>query len=88
MDKAQLIEDLKHLIITECDKEVTPGEIDANAPLIGGEMDLDSLDALQISLAIKERYGVRIEGGPDARKAFASVSELADFVIAARNAEK
>lgn len=85
-DRAALIEELKALIIAECDKEMATDEIDSEAQLIGGEMDLDSLDALQVSLAVKERYGVRIEGGPDARKAFASVSTLADFIIAAQAA--
>lgn len=84
LERAALIEELKKLIIIECDKEMEPSEIDPEAQLIGGEMDLDSLDALQVSLAVKERYAVRIEGGPDARKAFASVSALADFIIAAQ----
>ena len=52
----------------------------------GGPLDLDSLDGLQIALAVKERYGVRIEGGPDGRKAFASISALADFITASRAA--
>jgi acyl carrier protein len=86
MDRAALIEDLKRLIIAECDIEMSPDEIDADARLIGGDLDLDSLDALQIALAVTERHGVRIEGGPDERKAFASVSSLADFVIARKAA--
>lgn len=85
MDKAKLIEELKQLIIVECDKDLEPGEIDAEALLMTGPLELDSLDALQISLAVKERYGVRIEGGPDGRKAFATLSALADFVIEARS---
>jgi acyl carrier protein len=87
MDRAALIEDLKRLIVAECDIEISPEEIDADARLIGGDIDLDSLDALQIALAVQERHGVRIEGGPDARKSFASVSSLADFIIAAKAAE-
>ena len=64
MDNAALIEELKQLIITECDKETDPAEVDPEAQLIGGgALDLDSLDGLQIALAVKERYGVRIEGG-------------------------
>ncbi len=86
LDRGPLIEELKALIIAECDKDMAPDEIDSEAQLIGGEMDLDSLDALQVSLAVKERYGVRIEGGPDARKAFVSVATLADFIIAAQAA--
>jgi acyl carrier protein len=86
MDKAALVEELKQLVITECDKEFEPSEMDADAALMNGPFDLDSLDALQIALAIKERYKVRIEGGPDGRKAFASLSALADFIIEARSA--
>ena len=86
MDRATLIEELKELIIAECDKDMTPEEIDSEARLIGGEMDLDSLDALQVSLAVKGKYGVRIEEGPAVRKAFASVSALADFILEAQSA--
>ncbi len=87
MEKAALIEELKQLIVTECDKEMDLAEIDPEAQLIGGgPLDLDSLDGLQIALAVKERYGVRIEGGPDGRKAFASISALADFVTVSRTA--
>lgn len=85
-DRTALMADLKAMIVSECDKDIAPEEIDSDARLIGGEHDLDSLDALQISMAVKQRYGVRIEGGPDARKALASVASLADFIIAGQNA--
>ena len=55
---------------------------DPDLALIAEGLELDSLDALQLSLAVKERYGVRIEGGPDARRAFASTAALADFILA------
>ncbi len=79
-DTATLIAELKQVIITECDKDVTPDEIDQTDRLIGGALELDSLDALQLSLAVKERYGVRIEGGPDARAAFETLETLAAFI--------
>jgi acyl carrier protein len=85
-DRTALMADLKAMIVAECDKDIAPEEIDDEARLIGGEHDLDSLDALQISMAVKQHYGVRIEGGPDARKALASVASLADFIIAGQNA--
>ena len=85
MDKSAIIDELKQIVIVECDKEIEPGEIDAEGPLMTGPLELDSLDALQISLAIKERYGVRIEGGPDGRKAFQTLSSLADFIIESRS---
>jgi acyl carrier protein len=83
-DRAAMLADLKAMIVRECDKDNDPSEIGDDDRLIGGEMELDSLDALQISMAVKETYGVRIEGGPDARKALASVNALADFIEAGR----
>jgi acyl carrier protein len=77
---------LKALIVKECDKDVAPEYIDDDEQLIGGPLELDSLDALQISLAVKDRWGVRIEGGPDARKALASISALAQTILDARAA--
>jgi acyl carrier protein len=80
--KSALKSELKALIVTECDKDVPPDSIEDDERLIGGRLELDSLDALQISLAVKDRYGVRIEGGPDSRKALASVNALAEFIVA------
>jgi acyl carrier protein len=77
---------LKALIVTECDKDIAPDSIDDNERLIGGRLELDSLDALQISMAVKDRYGVRIEGGPDSRRALATVSALAEFIVTQRSA--
>lgn len=81
IDPATLKNDLKKLIVLECDKDIEPDSIDDDAILIGGNLDLDSLDALQISMAIKQRYGVSIEGGPEARRALQSVNSLADTII-------
>ena len=83
-DRTALIAELKSLIVRECDKDVAPQDIADDLPLIGAGLELDSLDALQISLAVKERYAVRIEGGPDGRRALASTGALADFILAAR----
>lgn len=77
---------LKVMIVAECDKEIAPEEIGDDEQLIGGPLELDSLDALQICMAVKNRYGVRIESGPSARRALASVSALADTIIAERSA--
>lgn len=78
--------ELKALIVKECDKDVDPASIGDDVQLIGGALELDSLDALQISLAVKDRYNVRIEGGNEGRSALATVNSLAQFIIDARNA--
>jgi acyl carrier protein len=81
-DREQLKRELKEMIIYECQKEITPDDIADNAPLFGeGGPDLDSLDALQIAMAVQRRYGKRIEGNTETRSALASIHALADFIL-------
>ncbi|MGI1677138.1 MAG: acyl carrier protein [Cellvibrionaceae bacterium] len=83
MNKNQLIAELKKMIIEECDKDIEPEEIKDDEQLIGGgDLDLDSLDALQISMSVQKKYGVRIENGPDAKKALRTVDSLAEKILA------
>ena len=86
MELEELKLSLKKMIVTECDKSVDPMSIQDDEQLIGGPLQLDSLDALQISLAVKDRYDVRIENGPEARRTLASVAALAKAIMAARAA--
>lgn len=82
-NREQLKLELKEMIIHECQKELTPGEIADDAPLFGDSsaVDLDSLDALQIAMAVQRSYGKRIEGNTDTRSALASINALADFIL-------
>ena len=82
MDREQLKLELKQLIISECQKDLTPEQIPDDAILIGSAsgLDFDSLDALQISLAIQQKFGKRIDGNSDTKWALKSVNTLADFV--------
>ena len=48
-----LLPALKALIVKECDKDFAPESIDDNERLIGGRLELDSLDALQISMGLE-----------------------------------
>ena len=83
MDKDALKLELKKMIIFECQKELTPAQIPDDAILIGsaGDLDFDSLDALQISLAVQQRYGKRIEGNNETRNALSSINTLADYIL-------
>ena len=77
--------ELKAMIVKECDKDVDPATITNEEQLIGGgPLNLDSLDALQISMAVQERYGVRIEDGPKARRALRNIDALAETIVAER----
>lgn len=83
MELSELIVELKQLIITECDKTELNVDAITDVELLFGEstqLNLDSLDALQIAVAIKKRYGVRIEGGVETREAFMNVRSLAQYI--------
>jgi acyl carrier protein len=59
-------------------QDVSPPEIDDEAPLFGGGLGLDSVDALELAIEIEQRHGIRL--GQSERAAFASVSTLAHFI--------
>ncbi len=81
-----LCSQLRELIVSELQLPgKTADDLADEQPLFGeGGLGLDSLDALQIAMAIEERHGVRVPEGAEARPVFASVSSLAAFVLRAR----
>ncbi|HEY4011750.1 MAG TPA: phosphopantetheine-binding protein [Polyangiaceae bacterium] len=85
MDHAQLRAEVKRLIVTELNLQGrSPEAIEDDAPLFGGGLGLDSLDALQLAMVIEEKLGVRIPEGDEARGIFASVRAIADHVARVR----
>ena len=80
----QLENDIKELIISSLALEdVTPADIDAAAPLFVDGLGLDSIDALELGLALQKRYGVTLSAeSEEVRAHFASVRALAQFVTA------
>ena len=83
MDKTTLEQELKELIISSLELEdITAGDIDSNEALFVEGLGLDSIDALELGLAIKKKYGITKEN----KKHFASVSALADFILASKAA--
>lgn len=80
----ELIEQLKRELIAELNlEEITPEEIDAEAPLFGDEgLGLDSIDALEIILILERSYGIKIENPAEGKQIFYSVRTLADFITA------
>lgn len=66
-------------------EDVTPDDIDPEAPLFGDGLGLDSIDALELGVALQKRYGITLP--PDAqepRSYFASVRALAAFIASER----
>lgn len=74
--------ELKQLIIEVLALEdVAPENIESNAALFVEGLGLDSIDALELAMALEERYGVRIGDDPELnRQIFASVQNLAAYV--------
>lgn len=82
MNNDTLKTDLKQMIVEECDMTIAPDEIDDDEYLLGSQsrLNLDSLDALSISLEVKRRYGRHIDSGNETRLALTSISILARFI--------
>ena len=74
--------EIKQLIVEAAMlEEIAPAESDSEAPLFIEGLGLDSIDALELAMALKERFGVQIEDDPEQdREIFASLRSLADFV--------
>lgn len=78
---AESLEDrVKRLIVTRLKLEVDPASIDSDAPIFGGGLGLDSIDALELVLGIEQEFGVRIDDEEIGSAALASVAALADFL--------
>ena len=66
-------------------EDVTPEEIETDAPLFVDGLGLDSIDALELAMALEERYGVAIDDDPERnQEIFASVRSLVAFVVEQR----
>ena len=77
----ETLERLKRLIIESLNLEgMTPEMIDDGAPLFGDGLGLDSVDALELVVALEKEFSIRIEGEETTREAFASVEAMAGFV--------
>ena len=85
---SDLHHEIKQLIIDSLGLEdMGPDDIGSDQTLFGDGLGLDSVDALELGLAIQKRFGVKIDAdSKDTRKHFANVNSLAAFVSAQRAA--
>ena len=81
-------QELAKLIVDSLGLEnVKPENIDPEAALFGGDLGLDSIDALELALAVSKRYGVQLRSdNPDNRRVFGSLRALSEFIEAGRTA--
>jgi acyl carrier protein len=84
MNDAEFLNELKSVILAAVEKDEPPGGLRDDEPWFGGDsrLGLDSLDALQISMAIQKKYGVRMPDSKDTRRALVSVTALAEHLRA------
>ena len=82
----ELEHEIKELIISALSLEdISAAEIDATAPLFGEGLGLDSIDALELGLALQKQYGVSLSAdSEETRRHFGSVQALAAFVASHR----
>lgn len=86
MEDQRLLDELKNLIVEALKiEDLAPEEIDPDAPLFGDGLGLDSIDALELSLAIAQRYGVTMSSDdPNIGSIFGSVRSLAAYIDSRR----
>jgi acyl carrier protein len=73
--------ELAQLIVTSLNLEVSADEIEPDAPLYGEGLGLDSIDILELSLAISKTYGVQLKSDDaDNSKIFSSLRSLNDHI--------
>lgn len=86
-DRTELESEIKGIIIEALMLEdVTPDEIVTADALFDTGLGLDSIDALELAIALEDKYGVTIEDDPEKnQQIFASVAALATFVDANRS---
>ena len=77
----ELIQQLKQEIIQDLNLvEITPDDIDADAPLFDEGLGLDSIDALELIVLMEKNYGIRLQDPNQGKEIFQSVSVMADYI--------
>lgn len=83
LSREELKSTLRGMIVHELRLQgVTPEDVGDDLPLTGARLGFDSIDILELIVAIERRFKVRIKDGDMAARAFQSVNALADFLLA------
>lgn len=77
----ELIPILKEELIEALNlKDYTPEELDADAPLFGTGLGLDSIDSLEIMVMLERNYGIRIEDPREGRAILQNIRTMAEYI--------
>jgi acyl carrier protein len=61
-------------------EEITPDDIDNNAPLFGDGLGLDSIDALELIVLMEKNYGIKLADANQGREIFKSINTMAEYI--------
>ena len=88
MNREALVAELTALILESTDKRPEGAPLAADEPLFGRDsrLALDSLDALQVSMALQRRYRVRLVDSKETRRILSCVGNLADHLLEQKKA--
>lgn len=88
MTREEIETKLKETVVSALDLEdLTPADIETDVPLFGEGLGLDSIDAMELGMAVKKVFGVSFSSNPaDNKQIFRSVKTLADYVEAQQKA--
>lgn len=77
----ELIQELKVEIIKALNLEdLTPEDIDTDAPLFGDGLGLDSIDTLELIVLLEKKYGIKLANPSEGKQIFTSVRTIATYV--------
>jgi acyl carrier protein len=77
----KLMHEIATLIVTALNLEMSPSDIDPDAPLYGEGLGLDSIDILEVALEVSKRYGFQLRSDDDDNiRIFKSLRSLAEHV--------
>lgn len=77
----ELIETLKQQVIDALNLEdLTPEDIDVDAPLFGEGLGLDSIDALELIMILEKDYGIKLKSPAEGKEVFKSIRTMAEYI--------
>ncbi len=81
-----LKKEIKEVVISSLELEdITPEDIKDDEPLFGEGLGLDSIDALELGVALKKKFGIKFSSeSSDNKQHFASINALADYIASSR----
>ena len=81
-NRSNLLREVKQLIVDALQlDDVQPDSIADDEPLFGEGLALNSIDALELAMAITRRYAVKMSQSEETRGAFRSVGHLVDYIL-------